>query len=443
MSASFAESILRELRIQLRDEVEEQLEPYRRDDGSYASKLLRLLLSADLSAVVKKGSLPADMLSMHKLSLKGVHLLQLLEAEDVSRSRHRNRFYFSSSSEKMQGVCVSAPSKNRMMRLVLTDGTSVCLAMEYRHLPELDEFVRFWCEHRAGVEERRVPAAEAGAVHIVVLLAGEPEIKRGVLLLAPGMLTFVKHQDLDLPAGSSLLSGNRLLDRRHTETAQGSLDIRSYSNFVVSGAETCSGRTSGTISDSDSLGEDELLLRRLDLEDGSSGEREGSDSSSVVEVVSRPAQDDRDEPDGYADVEIREDLECQDEDFGQVEEEEPGRAQRELVVWVEAAVLSSRRSEDDEELFLDLGIHYPVPLPHPWAELLRQQSVRLTRKVAERILSVEGDGESSNGPASGLSMDNLVLLVRFIRGNICLSASLDCSSSEPKGEVDLIGFIPT
>ncbi|KAJ1608259.1 hypothetical protein OIY81_2698 [Cryptosporidium canis] len=512
MSGSLAERLLRELRIQIGEEVEEQLDPYRGDYDEYSAKLLKLLLSTDLSRIVKRGSLPLDILSLHKVSLGGVHLLQLLEAEDVSKPKSKNRFYFSSRAERMQGVSITPPSKNRMMRLVFTDGASVFPAMEYKYLPELDGFIQFWCDYREGVEKRRILGSEARSGHVVVLLSGEPEIKRGVVLLLPGMLTFVMHADMEQgtdpgalegpealgrrPTGgssSSILSDKRP-DKRQTKAIKGNMDIRSYSNFVISSTlpsnESCQapdpvqerGAQPDTSSvHSSSLKEDELLLQRLEIRDGGLSEGDGSDSS-VVEVLPRPSSlgqtgvlgggehgcpGDLECIDGfgdYADLEIREDLECQDEDscdLGTLRPDSPGGAsycvsrsswqrlgdpadakELGLVIWVEAAVISSRRSESDEdEMLLELGIHYPAPLPQPWDELLLQD-VSLTRQVAEKILSVDGDGESPEDRASPLSIDSLVLLVRFIQGNMCLNVSSDSDSREAR-RVNLIGFVPT
>ncbi|KAJ1611776.1 hypothetical protein OJ253_771 [Cryptosporidium canis] len=510
MSGSLAERLLRELKIQIGEEVEEQLDPYRGDYDEYSSKLLKLLLSTDLSRIVKKGSLPLDILSLHKVSLGGVHLLQLLEAEDVSKPKSKNRFYFSSRAERMQGVSITPPSKNRMMRLVFTDGASVFSAMEYKYLPELDGFIQFWCDYREGVEKRRILGAEAKSGHVVVLLSGEPEIKRGVVLLLPGMLTFVMHADMEQgtdpgalegaealgkrPTGgssSSILSDKRP-DKRQTKAIKGNMDIRSYSNFVISSTLPSNesfqasdpvqkGTQPGTSSvHSSSLREDELLLQRLEIRDGGLSEGDGSDSS-VVEILPCPSSLGQtellgggghncpgdlvyiDDFDNYVDLEIREDLECQDEDScdpGTLHLDSPGGGsysisrsswQRQgdsadakefgLVIWVEAAVISSRRSENEDEMLLELGIHYPVPLPQPWDELLLQD-VTLTRQVAEKILSVDGDGESPEDRAHLLSIDSLVLLVRFIQGNMCLNVSSDSDSREAR-RVNLIGFIPT
>lgn len=522
MSRNFVENILKDLQIQICEEVEELLEPFREDYNEYSVKFLKLLLSVDLSKIIKKGSLPLKIHSMHKVNLKGVHLLQLLEAEDVSRAKYRNRFYFNSDLVKMKDISITSPSKNRMMKLIFTDGINVCSAMEFRYLPELDEFIRFWCEYREKIEKNEFSDTKNNSAHILVLLSGEPEIKRGVILLLPGMLNFIMHKDAEKNpdyqaknynenigekpkngSSSSILSEKP--SRKQIKTCQGNLDIRSYSNFVISNANSnerkddkISKENSKVISnqkmknqvDSDfftsPMKEDELLLQRLEIKDECFDKPAGSnsDSSSVIEFVPKSIKDNESEVldtglvddlqdfdyfdsfDNYADIEIREDLEYQDENYGdlniirsnidyndfnlsesssnlQVNSKNVNDidfSQSELVIWVEAVVLDSKRSENNDEMFLELGIHYPAPLPKPWDELLLKD-VCLTRQVAERILSIENIEESSQGQNPKFSMDNLLLYVRFIQGSMCLNASFNSYNKEPE-RVNLIGFVP-
>ncbi|OII75197.1 uncharacterized protein cubi_03213 [Cryptosporidium ubiquitum] len=524
MSGNLVEDVLKDLQIQINEDAEKLLEPYREDYDEYSVKFLKLLLSVDLSKIIKRGSLPLEIHSMHKVNIKGVHLLQLLEAEDVSKAKYKNRFYFNSDLAKMNGISITPPSKNRMMKLIFTDGTNVCSAMEFRYLPELDEFIKFWCQYRGDIENNAPSDTKDNSAHILVFLSGEPEIKRGVILLLPGMLTFIMHKDAEKklnyqvkdyneniggkPIGgssSSILSAKP--SRKQIKASQENLDIRSYSNFVISNTNSkekkddqASKENYEIISDqkiqkfnsdfffSSSLKEDELLLQKLEIKDECFDQPadSNSDSSSVVEVISKYIEDKDNEIldngtvsglqdfdyfdsfDNYADVEIREDLECQDENYGDLNSiyskvnynsdfnatkplpalqahsefvDDLDLPQNELVIWVEAAVLNSKRSQDNDEIFLELGIHYPAPLPKPWNELLLRD-VCLTRKVAEKILSIENVEKSSEELNPNLSMDDLLLYVRFIQGNMCLNVSFD-SNNKDLIRANLIGFVPT
>ncbi|KAH8581995.1 uncharacterized protein ELE39_002974 [Cryptosporidium sp. chipmunk genotype I] len=523
MSKNLIENILKDLQIQVCEEVERLLEPYKEDYDEYSVKLLKLLLSVDLSKIIKRGSLPLEIHSMHKTNLKGVHLLQLLEAEDVTKAKSRNRFYFNSDLAKMEYVSITSPSKNRMMKLIFTDGTNVCSAMEFRHMPELDEFISFWCEYRENIEKNGIFYQRDSSAHILVLLSGEPEIKRGVMLLLPGMLTFIMHRDAEekvydqvkkhnenteemlTNVPSSILLENPI--KKPIKTSEGILDIRSYSNFVISNTgskvrkndqvfnenykATLNQKVQNQVNSdsclSNSLLEDELLLKNLEIKDECFNEPDGSnsDSNSVIEVFSNSAEDKENEIlnteivddlqsfeyfdfDNCADIEIREDLEHQDENFeslnccySDINDNDDFNVQEsssvleansehvsdiyhpknELVIWVEAVVLSSRRSVKNDEIFLELGIHYPTPLPKPWDELLLED-VCLTRQVAERILSIENTQEPSICSNPNFDMDNLLLYVRFIQGNMCLNAKFDSNNKELK-IVNLVGFVPT
>ncbi|KAK9171815.1 RecQ mediated genome instability protein [Cryptosporidium meleagridis] len=523
MCKNLIEHILKDLQIQVCEEVEELLEPFKEDNDDYSDKLLKLLLSVDLSKIIKNGSLPSEIHSLHKINLKGVHLLQLIEAEDVSKAKSRNRFYFNSDLSKMEQVSITSPSKNRMMKLILTDGTNVCSAMEYRYMPELDEFISFWCKYREHIEKNGDSHQQDNNAHILVLLSGEPEIKRGVILLLPGMLTFIMHKDaeqrvhdqvknLDENTGEKPASGSsssifsESLVKKPIKTKEGILDIRSYSNFVISNSGLKEKKENRVFEESykaisnqkvlnqansnsflsNSLIEDELLLEKLEIKDECfiEPDNSNSDSNSVIEIFPKSIEDKENEIldvgivddiqgyfdfENYADIEIREDLEYQDENFEGLNDSYPDKTNNdefnlqeapselacnsddlneiyhpqnedELVIWVEAVVINSRRSVNSDEMFLELGIHYPIPLPKPWDELL-MEDVCLTRQVAERILSIENNEGSSECSNPNLTMDKLLLYVRFIQGNICLNASFD--SSNKLKIVNLVGFIPT
>ncbi|EAK90493.1 hypothetical protein [Cryptosporidium parvum Iowa II] len=523
MSENLIEHILKDLQIQVCEEVEKLLEPFKEDYDDYSDKLLKLLLSVDLSKIIKKGSLPLDIHSLHKINLKGVHLLQLIEAEDVSKAKSRNRFYFNSDLSKMEQVSITTPSKNRMMKLILTDGTNVCSAMEYRYMPELDEFISFWCKYTEHIEKNGDSNQRDNNAHILVLLSGEPEIKRGVMLLLPGMLTFIMHKDAEQSvhdrvkklnenigekstsnSSSSILSEN--LVKKPIKTPEGILDIRSYSNFVITNSGLKEKKDNQIFEEnykvisnqkalnqvnsdsflSNSLIEDELLLEKLEIKDECfiEPDNSNSDSNSVIEIFPKSIEEKENEIldvgivddlqgyfdfENYADIEIREDLEYQDENFEGLNSYYPDinnnhefnlseapsvlqtnseslneidhpQNEDELVIWVEAVVINSRRSVNSDEMLLELGIHYPIPLPKPWDELLLED-VCLTRQVAERILSIENNEGSSECSNPNFTIDNLLLYVRFIQGNICLNASFD--SSNKLKIVNLVGFVPT
>ncbi|KAF7459411.1 RecQ mediated genome instability protein [Cryptosporidium felis] len=517
MNENLADKLLHELRIKITKEAEELLEKYKRNAEEYSQKLFRLLLSADLSRIIEGGSLPSDLLSTHKVSLKGTHLLQLLEAEDVSKAKSSGRFYFRAKIESPKDVSVGSTSKTRMMKLILTDGKSVCPAMEYRYLPELDAFIDFWNDF---VEKLRKSDQKGPQfVHILAVLSGEPEVRRGVIMLLPGMLTFIKHADFDRPfgeklekngvedlkedhGGSKVYLGPDKPNKRVVRGVEGMLDIRSYSNFIKisneefpteTGEEKRSQKSSRSQKPSlSSLNGEYGVESMRQLEEGFSQKscREGIEDtldnfqshedsdSSVVELKSEsfcPSDsgmvdaniiqgiqqlDYLDFTDVYADVEIREDLEYPEEQIGELEisvpETFPGKPdqsclegdgrrdpEEDVVIWVEAAVLDSRRSNNDDEVVLELGVHYPVPLPTPWDNLLKE-GVFLSRQVAERILSFENkaDGRKTKEKSgSGLSTGQLVLYVRFVQGNMCLNALQDPNSTGLK-KVHLIGFVP-
>ncbi|KAH8739985.1 hypothetical protein FG386_001098 [Cryptosporidium ryanae] len=510
--------ILKELKIELKDHVKKIIEPLKGDENNYSLEFLKILFSNDLSLIINKGSIPLDIHKLNVEPLKGVHLLQLLEAEDITISREKDRFYFNSKIKNIRDVKINAPGSKRILKLIFTDGKTIFIAMEFCKMPELDEFVNYWCNFKDNLMNKDYN--DLNSIQVLALLSGEPIIRRGVVLLLPGMLTFIKletnntneNNHVDYSENNVDFKKKTFIDTKITKSKKkntkgivnDNIDIRSYTNFnfIQSGQHLINkvknkspnsyyeteltthnldfdkaleyskhnlkiDVTDTTRNNSDShsqsssvilmegcendtinLNEKNLIsedmsklgfeieeMRLNELEDKFNDNYERTPNSELFEDFQSiyNEYDYIDEFETFEERILRDQVEyniyLKDENKSSIEnniENEPtfyykeDSDEKEEIIWVEGAVLNSKLSSENE-IILELGIHYPKFFSSPWNELINEQ-VFLNLELAKKILYLNEDSEinneqdNENEHITGL----LLAYVRFVQGTICL-----------------------
>ncbi|KAH7650208.1 hypothetical protein FG379_003287 [Cryptosporidium bovis] len=550
-SSTTVKEILKKLNIELKDQVKKILEPLKDDKDYYSLKFLKLLFSSNLDSIIKKGSFPLDVHKLNIEPLKGVHLVQLLEAEDIATSKGKERFYFNSKIEKVKNININTPGPKRMLKLVFTDGETIFVAMEFRKMPELDEFVDYWCSLKDKLIDKEY--SEIESIQILALLSGEPIIRRGIVMLLPGMLTFIKLKteiiekiknganNFDFNDDNKkkvILVSNKPIKNRKKNVkvvANDSIDIRSYTNFNLTRSES-NLITNVNNKPSNSYFETEFETLNYDKENSNypkdsvtsdtanftSNSIDSPSQSSVVLVDEYEYENDItqneenlvcksmskleseieemelteaenkshnfsseensreelfedfqgiyneygyiDEFETFEERMIRDAIENdfvplidKNENFlvedNEMENSSEGDTngvlycnngisnENEEIIWVEGAVLTSELSSENE-IILELGIHYPKSFPTPWNELINEQ-VFLNLELAKKILCVY-DNEENN--KNRLIADMLLAYVRFVQGTICLklvdSESIIKDKKTKKSKVYFVGLIP-
>ncbi|EEA06199.1 uncharacterized protein CMU_019560 [Cryptosporidium muris RN66] len=423
------QDILRSLKLELKPKIYTDLQNNSNSVENHENGLLEILFNFNLSDTIKVGSLPTNIISWHDTFLEGVHLVQIIEAVDIS-CRSKDRFHYllkspvttntSESDDDSQEETKNYINKNnRMLKLLLSDGITKCVAIEYRQIPELSNFIKEYSECKYKKKNSSLDKKP-----VLALLYGRPIVRRGILLLVPDTIQLISLNLRDKKPSITKVETQKKQSK--IASKEPSLDIRSYTKFPII--------KRNEINNSEHCNEENITLKE-DFENIQSLNICISSPSSISSVVELTE-------DNF--LEVSQDKKNSDRiskittivkpcDSNNSPNNSP------LRLWIDAAVLQATLLEDMDEVQMEIGIHDPFPLPYPWC-LIYPFKVNVKKHVIEQILFTENE-------RLDIQTEDLLTHVKFIQGYMCLQYNIDNCNKNNVGLLEtclirLVGFSP-
>ncbi|KAL7066239.1 hypothetical protein ACR3K2_33210 [Cryptosporidium serpentis] len=423
------QDILKNLKLELKPKIYTDLQNNSDSVEDHENRLLEILFSFNLSDIIKVGSLPTDIISWHGIFLEGVHLVQIIEAVDIS-CRSKDRFHYllknpvtintsEDDDDPQEETKHYINQNNRMLKLLLSDGITKCVAIEYRQVPELSNFIKEYSECKY---KKKISSLNKKPV--LALLYGKPIVRRGILLLVPDTIQLIS---LNLRDTRPSIIKVETQKKQSKITSEGpSLDIRYYTKFPIIKKDE--------INYSKHCDEESITLKK-DFENIQSLNiyvSSPSSTSSVVELTEDDfleASQDKRNSDRISKITTA----VKPCDSNNSPNNSP------LRLWIDAAVLQATLLKDMDEIQMEIGIHDPFPLPHPWC-LISPFKVNVKKHIIKQILFTENE-------RSYIETEDLLTHVRFIQGYMCLQYNINNCNKKSIDLLEtcfikLVGFSP-
>ena len=122
------------------------------------------LLHLDLNTTGPVMALPPDVASMHKCGLGGPFLVQLQEIWDISLSDEQRRDRSKTPPEELPNL-----SKNRMLKLAMSDGVQEVVGFEYQRIHAISaEMTTRYSSSRKACATARVMLPIASSIAVIM-----------------------------------------------------------------------------------------------------------------------------------------------------------------------------------------------------------------------------------------------------------------------------------